>query len=123
NCAEAVNQREDARLGIVAGAACPQASSVAASGRGWHTLAVRGTRRTRAMRTILPRILAAVPDTMTAAFYLAAWVAPALIGAAGVRNLLGAVVIEFLVMHASALYGFGIARREDRLAKRTAILG
>ena len=75
------------------------------------------------MRTILPRILAAVPDTMPAAFYLAAWVAPALIGAAGVRNLLGAVVIEFLVMHASALYGFGIAKREDRLAKRTAILG
>lgn len=66
---------------------------------------------------------ASIPDTITAAFYFTAWVAPALLGPQWVRNLLAAIVIEFLVMHASALYGFGIARRDDRLARRATILG
>lgn len=76
-----------------------------------------------AMPRILPRLSASIPDTITAIFYFTAWVAPTLLGPEWVRSLLAAIVIEFLVMHASALYGFGIAKRDDRLARRAVILG
>ena len=75
------------------------------------------------MPKMLSRLSASIPDVITAAFYCTAWVAPTLLGPGWVRNLLAAIAIEFLVMHASALYGFGIARRDDRLAKRAVILG
>jgi hypothetical protein len=80
----------------------------------WHT---------RLMPRILSRFSASIPDAITAAFYFTAWVAPSLLGPQWVRSLLAAIVIEFLVMHASAFYGFGIAKRDDRLSKRAAILG
>ena len=76
-----------------------------------------------AMPKILSRATASIPDLITATFYFTAWVAPTLLGPQWVRSLLAAIVIEFLVMHASAFYGFGIAKRDDRLARRAVILG
>ncbi|MBA3961896.1 MAG: hypothetical protein H0X40_08350 [Chthoniobacterales bacterium] len=75
------------------------------------------------MRNLIPRLGVAVPDCLTAATYLVAWTAPTQLDPARFRNLLAAIVIEFLVLHASALYGFGIAKREDRLHRRAWILG
>ena len=75
------------------------------------------------MRNVIPRLGAATPDCLTAATYLLAWIAPTQLDPARFRNLLAAIVIEFLVLHASAFYGFGIAKREDRLARRAWILG
>ena len=75
------------------------------------------------MRNVIPRLGAAVPDCLTAATYLVAWIAPTLFAPERFRNLLAAIMVEFLVLHASALYGFGIAKREDRLARRAWILG
>ena len=57
------------------------------------------------------RSFAALPDAITSATYLGAWIAPTLLGVDAVRNLQTTIVIEFLVLHASALYGFGVARR------------
>jgi len=75
------------------------------------------------MRNVIPRLGVAAPDCLTAATYLVAWIAPTQIDPIRFRNLLAAIVIEFLVLHASALYGFGIAKRADRLARRAWILG
>jgi hypothetical protein len=75
------------------------------------------------MRAVFNRLNAALPDAITAGLYLTAWIAPSMLGAAQIRLMLAAIVTEFMVMHASALYGFGIRAREDRLAKRSLILG
>mgnify|MGYP001796616711 CR=1 FL=1 len=75
------------------------------------------------MLNISPRPGVAVPDCLTAATSLVAWIAPTQLDPVRFRNLLAAIVIEFLVLHASALYGFGIAKRADRLARRAWILG
>ncbi len=75
------------------------------------------------MRNVIPRLGVAAPDCLTAATYLLAWIAPTQLDPVRFRNLLAAIVIEFLVLHASALYGFGIAKRKDRLAQRAWILG
>jgi hypothetical protein len=75
------------------------------------------------MRNVFSRLGVVVPDCLTATAYLVAWVAPTQLDKVQFRNLLAAIVIEFLVLHASAFYGFGIARREDRLARRVWILG
>lgn len=56
-----------------------------------------------------------MPDCLTSAIYLVAWIAPTQLDPVRFRNLLAAIVIEFLVLHASAFYGFGIAKREHRL--------
>jgi len=66
------------------------------------------------------RIFAALPDAITSAMYLCAWIAPTLLGVDTVRNLLTTITIEFLVLHASALYGFGVAR--DRQWRRWLLL-
>jgi hypothetical protein len=78
---------------------------------------------TDSMRNVIPRLGAAAPDCLTAATYLVAWITPTLFAPERFRNLLAAIMVEFLVLHASALYGFGIAKREDRLARRAWILG
>jgi len=75
------------------------------------------------MRNAFHRLDAAVPDAITAGLYVLAWTVPKLLGVGQVRLLLTAVLVEFLVMHASAFYGFGIRRRGERPAKRAAILG
>ena len=56
------------------------------------------------------RIFAVLPDTITSGTYLCAWIAPTLLGAEAVRNLQTTITIEFLVLHASALYGFTVAK-------------
>ena len=71
----------------------------------------------------MPPLGVAAPACLTAATHPVAWIAPTQLDPVRFRNLLAAIVIEFLVLHASALYGFGIARREDRLARRAWILG
>ncbi len=78
---------------------------------------------THSMRNVIPRLGVAAPDCLTAATYLVAWIAPTRLDPVRFRNLLAAIVIEFLVLHASALYGFGIAKRQDRLDRRAWILG
>jgi hypothetical protein len=59
------------------------------------------------------RLLAALPDALTAVTYFCAWVAPALLGVVWVRNLQTTILIELLVLHASALYGFGVAKNRQ----------
>ena len=56
------------------------------------------------MRPSLPRVLAPVPDALTALLYLAAWIAPGELGPEHVKQLMFAMLIEFLVLHSSAAF-------------------
>jgi len=72
------------------------------------------------MRSSLPRWFAALPDALTAALFLVAWIAPQIPGPERVNHLLDSMPIEFIVMHSSLIYA-GISAstqlsRERRLS-------
>lgn len=58
----------------------------------------------QARDTALPiaRAFAALPDALTSAAFLCAWIAPGWIGYERVRNFMLLMLIEFVVMHSSA---------------------
>jgi hypothetical protein len=56
----------------------------------------------------VPRCFAALPDAMTAAVFLVAWIAPAVVGPDYVNRLMLTMLMEFVVMHSSGFYA-GIA--------------
>ena len=68
------------------------------------------------MLRLLQRLLAALPDAVTAAVFLAAWVMPTRFGPEYVRNLSPVMAMEFVVIHSSVIYaviaGADIARRK-----------
>jgi hypothetical protein len=74
---------------------------------------------TQAQTTFVPRAFAALPDAITAAVFLTAWIAPALLGPETVKDLMLTMLIEFIVMHSSGFYavisGLDGARRSSRL--------
>jgi hypothetical protein len=72
------------------------------------------------MRASLPRLLAAVPDTITSAIFLTAWIEPSILGPETVRNLTLTMLIEFIVVHSSAFYAGIVSTSESRL--RSALL-
>jgi len=74
----------------------------------------------RHMRLSMPQAFAAVPDAITSATFATAWVAPALLGAEWVRNLMLTMLIEFLVIHASGMSG-GIAAADVSHPRRSAM--
>jgi hypothetical protein len=74
------------------------------------------------MRNILPRLFVAMPDAITAAVFLIAWIAPNLVGPDRVSNLTLTMVMEFIVMHSSAFYAGLAASNDMSRAKRAAIL-
>ena len=74
---------------------------------------------------VLPRYFAALPDSITAAVFLVAWVAPNVPGPEQVNHLMDSMPIEFIVMHSSVFYAGlaaadGIARNR-RLAMLTGL--
>jgi hypothetical protein len=71
------------------------------------------------MRTVVPRVLAALPDAITAAVFLIAWIAPSIPGPGYVKNLMLTMLIEFIVMHSSAFYSGLAADSDDSRVKRT----
>ncbi len=56
------------------------------------------------MRNVLPRLLAGLPDAVTAALFLITWIDPSIPGPEYVKNLMLVMLIEFIVMHSSAFY-------------------
>jgi len=71
------------------------------------------------MLQFLQRLLAALPDVITAAVFLIAWVAPTRLGPEYVRDLTLVMAIEFIVIHSSVFYAViaGVnAKRSKRIA-------
>ena len=66
------------------------------------------------MFRFLQRLLAALPEGITAAVFLTAWVAPTRFGPVYVRNLTLVMAMEFIVIHSSIFYaviaGVDVAR-------------
>jgi hypothetical protein len=73
------------------------------------------------MLGFLQRLLAALPDAITAAVFLTAWVAPTRFGPDYVRNLTLVMAMEFIVIHSSVFYAV-IAGVDVARAKRIAWL-
>lgn len=57
-----------------------------------------------ALHGILMRSLAALPDAITAALFIAAWRDPQWVGLGYVENLFGVMTLEFFVVHSSIFY-------------------
>lgn len=53
----------------------------------------------------LARLLGALPDAITAGFFLTLWVAPLRFGPHGVRNGMLIMLVEFILVHASVILG------------------
>lgn len=53
----------------------------------------------------LPRLLSALPDGVTAAFFLLLWLQPLRFGEAGVCNGMLVMLVEFILIHASVILG------------------
>jgi len=73
------------------------------------------------MLQFLQRLLAALPDTITAAVFLLAWVTPTRLGPDYVRDLMLVMAIEFIVIHSSVFYAVIAAVKTTR-ARRIAWL-
>lgn len=54
---------------------------------------------------LLHRLVAAGPDAVTAAVFLALWISPFAFGESGVRNALLVMLIEFVLVHAAGFLG------------------
>ena len=55
--------------------------------------------------TWLPRLLAGLPDAITAAFFLLLWTAPQWLGPNALRTGLLMMLVEFILMHATGILG------------------
>jgi hypothetical protein len=76
------------------------------------------------MPKLLSRLLAALPDAITACVFVAAWVAPQRIGPDRIGDLLTVLLIEFFVVHSSGFYAAILAIPESARRKRVfAFLG
>lgn len=54
---------------------------------------------------LLPRLLSALPDAVTAAFFMILWISPMRFGSHGVRNGMLIMLVEFILIRASGFLG------------------
>ncbi|MBB1087595.1 hypothetical protein H4F99_03730 [Lysobacter sp. SG-8] len=59
------------------------------------------------------RWISALPDAITAAFFLSLWVAPTLWGPTALRTALLMMLVEFVLLHASAMLGSMVLSNGD----------
>lgn len=69
----------------------------------------------------LARIVAALPDAVTAGGFLILWVAPLTLGAGGVGNAMLVMMVEFVLLHAAILVPLCVAWVASRYPSRTAL--
>ena len=72
----------------------------------------------------MTRLLAFIPDAVTAACFLVLWMAPFAFGESGVRNAMLVMLVEFVLVHAAgALGGIVLQERTTRLRRVLAVAG
>jgi hypothetical protein len=69
------------------------------------------------------RLLAALPDVLTAAVFLCTWADPALTGYSRVKNLMLTMLFEFIVMHSAAIMGSMVLSAGSRGTRIAALCG
>jgi hypothetical protein len=72
-------------------------------------------------RTLI-RLLNALPDAVTCTFFLTLWISPFAFGPDGVRNAMLTMVVEFIVVHASAFLGAAAFAADVSRAKKLSAL-
>jgi hypothetical protein len=70
----------------------------------------------------LQRLLAALPDAITAAAFAVAWIAPATLGPEYVNRLTLIMLFEFIVVHSSGFYAGIVAATEVDRGRRVKLL-
>jgi hypothetical protein len=71
---------------------------------------------------VIPRVFAALPDALTSAVFLVGWIAPDVVGAPRLKNLMLTMLIEFIVMHSSAFYAVILGMDDLSRLKRSLFL-
>lgn len=77
-------------------------------------------------RTAQPvgQALAALPDAMSASLFLLVWIAPGVLGAVWVKNLMVTMLLEFLTVHSGGFIGTTVANPQaSRWTKTKVVLG
>ncbi len=70
------------------------------------------------------RMVAALPDIVSAATFLLVWIAPLTLGAEWVKNLMVTMLLEFLTVHSSGIIGTTVSDpKATRLRKTRVVLG
>lgn len=69
------------------------------------------------------RLLAALPDSITAVVFLSLWIAPLWLGADGVRNAMLVMLVEFVLVHASVFLGSAVLGTESTARRLATLLG
>jgi hypothetical protein len=75
------------------------------------------------MGNLANRVFAALPDAVTSAIFLIAWIAPAQLGPVWVTNLMLTMLIEFIVMHSGAFYAAVAAAPGSRVKRSMSLIG
>jgi hypothetical protein len=68
------------------------------------------------------RLVAALPDAAMGAFFLVLWIAPRALGAGALRTGLLIMLVEFVLLHASAMIGGLLLRRAEETRTGWAML-
>ena len=71
---------------------------------------------------MLNRLIAILPDAVTAVFFLAVWIAPMTFGEGGVRNAMLIMLVEFVLIHATGGLGASVFREDLTRARRLMII-
>ncbi len=79
--------------------------------------------QTAQMGNLANRVFAALPDAVTSAIFLTAWIAPGVLGPVWVKNLMLTMLIEFIVMHSGAFYANLAAASGSRVRRSLALIG
>lgn len=70
------------------------------------------------------RLLAALPDGVSAAFFLSVWLSPLALGSGAVKTALLMMLVEFVLLHASVALGqIAVAQGRSRRIRLGAVLG
>lgn len=69
------------------------------------------------------RLLAALPDAVTAAIFLSLWIAPLWLGPDGVRNAMLVMLVEFILIHASVFFGSALLGTGSTARRPATLLG
>lgn len=70
------------------------------------------------------RMVAALPDLVSCATFLLVWIAPGVLGAAWVKNLMVTMLLEFLTVHSGGFIGTTLANPDaSRWTKTKVVLG
>jgi len=74
-------------------------------------------------RSLLARLGAAFPDTVSALFFLSVWIAPMALGPGMVKTAMLIMLVEFILVHASAFLGsIAFSDKTSRPAKLRGLL-